>query len=66
MNMVSDCCIIASLLDGVVLLARHGSARKDGVRQAIKQLQITNTKVLGCVYNGVEVSAKKYYKYNYK
>lgn len=65
-NMVSDCCIIASLLDGVVLLARHGSARKDGVRQAIKQLQITNTKVLGCVYNGVEVSAKKYYKYNYK
>lgn len=65
-NLVSDCCIVASLLDGIVLLARSGVARKDGVKQAINQLRMTNTKILGCVLNGVEVAAKKYYRYNYK
>lgn len=65
-NVVSDCCIIANFLDGIVLLARSGVARKDGVKQAINQLRLTNTKVLGCVLNGVEMSAKKYYRYNYK
>ena len=65
-NMVSDSCIIANHLDGIVLLARSGIARKDGVKQAINQLRLTNTKVLGCVLNGVEVASKKYYRYNYK
>lgn len=65
-NLVSDCCIIANLLDGIVLLARSGVARKDGVKQAINQLRMTNTKILGCVLNGVEVNTKKYYLYNYK
>ena len=62
-NMVSDCCIVANMLDGVVLLARHGKARKDGVRQAVNQLQLTNTKLLGCVFNGVAATTKKYYQY---
>ena len=63
-NLVSDCCIIANMLDGIVLLARQNKARKDGVRQAINQLRLTNAKVLGCVFNGVIVNPKKYYRYN--
>lgn len=63
-NLVSDCCIIASMLDGVVLLARQNKARKDGVKQAINQLRLTNANVLGCVFNGVAVNPKKYYRYN--
>lgn len=62
-NMVSDCCIVANMLDGIVLLARHNKARKDGVRQAINQLRLTNTKLLGCVFNGVPATVKKYYQY---
>ena len=65
-NLVSDSCIIANFLDGIVLLARCGIARKDGVKQAINQLRITNSRVLGCVLNGVEMSTKKYYHYNYR
>ena len=65
-NLVTDCSIIASMLDGVVLLARQGSARKDGVKQAINQLQLTGAKILGCVFNGVEMTTQKYYRYNYK
>lgn len=63
-NLVSDCCIVANLLDGIVLLARQGKARKDGVKQAINQLRLTECKVLGCVFNGVAVNPKKYYRYN--
>ena len=58
-NLVSDCCIVANLLDGIVLLARQGKARKDGVKQAINQLRLTECKVLGCVFNGVAVNPKK-------
>lgn len=63
-NLVSDCCIVANMLDGIVLLARQGKARKDGVKQAINQLRLTGAKVLGCVFNGVAVNPKKYYRYN--
>lgn len=63
-NLVSDCCIVANMLDGIVLLARQGKARKDGVKQAINQLRLTECKVLGCVFNGVAVNPKKYYRYN--
>ena len=62
-NMVSDCCIVANMLDGIVLLARQNKARKDGVRLAVNQLQLTNTKLLGCVFNGVAATAKRYYQY---
>lgn len=65
-NLVTDCCLVANLLDGVVLLARHGKARKDGVKQAISQLQLTGAKLLGCVFNGVIMNEKGYYRYNYK
>lgn len=64
-NLVSDSCIIASVLDGVVMLARQGSARKDGVKQAIYQLQLTETKILGYVFNGVIMDSKSYYRYGY-
>lgn len=62
-NMVSDCCIVANMLDGIVLLARQNKARKDGVRLAVNQLQLTNTKLLGCVFNGVVATTKRYYQY---
>lgn len=64
-NLVSDCCIISNILDGVVLLARQGNARKDGVKQAIYQLRLTETKILGYVFNGVMLDSKSYYRYGY-
>ena len=65
-NVVSDCCIIANMLDGVLLLARQGRSRKDGIKQAVNQLKLTDAKLLGYVLNGVTVKAKSYYRYGYK
>ena len=62
-NVVSDACVVANYLDGVLLLVRQGKARKDGVKQALSALQLTGAKVLGYILNGVSVDGKKKYKY---
>ena len=65
-NVVTDCCIIANHLDGVLLLARQGRTRKEGIKQAVNQLKLTEAKLLGYVLNGVTVKTKSYYRYGYK
>ena len=65
-NVVSDCCIIANLLDGVLLLARQGRSKKEGIKQAVNQLKLTDAKMLGYVLNGVTVRTKGYYRYGYR
>lgn len=62
-NVVSDACIIASLLDGVLMLVRKDQSRKDDTKRAIDSLRLTGAKVLGFVLNGVELDAKKNYGY---
>ena len=62
-TVVSDACIVASLLDGVLLLVRQGRSRKDAVKQAVNQLAMTDAKLLGYVLNGVEFNETKYYGY---
>lgn len=62
-NVVSDTCVVANLLDGVLFLARQGSANKDTVSQAVKKLQLTGAKLLGFILNGVTVEKSKQYDY---
>ena len=60
-NMVSDACVVANLLDGVLFVVRQGQSRKDTVKEAVKNLQLTGAKTLGFVLNGVELDADKRY-----
>ena len=60
-NVVTDACIIANLLDGVFLLVREKSTKKENVRQAINNLQLTGANVLGYVLNGVVSNNVKHY-----
>lgn len=61
---VSDACVVANLLDGVLFLVRSGRSDKDDVKQALGSLQLIGAKILGFVLNGVVVDpGKKYYKY---
>ena len=64
-NAVSDTCVIANMLDGVLLLARHGGTRKDGIKRAVSNLKLTGARILGCVYNGILRESKSYYYYYY-
>lgn len=61
--MVSDVCIVASFLDGVLLLARQGKTRKEALKQAVNQLKLTDAKLLGYVLNGVDMHSGNYYTY---
>lgn len=65
-NVVSDTCVVASMLDGVLMLAREGSSRKDGVSQAVQKLQLTGARLLGFVLNGVAVEKNHSYGYYYR
>lgn len=60
---VTDACIVASLLDGVLLLVWQNRSRKDVVRKAISSLRLTGANILGYVFNGVIPETKKYYRY---
>lgn len=62
-NIVSDTCVIANMLDGVLLLARQERSRKDNIKRAVNSLKLTGAKILGCVFNGVPRETKGYYYY---
>ena len=51
-SIVSDASIVANLLDGVLLLVWKDRSRKDAVKRAINNLQLTGAKILGFVING--------------
>ena len=64
-NVVSDACVVANLLDGVLLLVRKDRSRKDDVKRSVDSLRLTGARILGCVLNGVAVENKSY-GYEYK
>lgn len=62
-NIVSDTCVIANMLDGVLILARQDKSRKDNVKRAVDRLKLTGANLLGCVFNGVPRESKTTYGY---
>ncbi len=71
-NSVADPLIISKLLDGIIIVLRHGYTRKKTVREAIRQLRFAEARVLGFVYNGYHRSSgyykrrgSSYYKHYY-
>lgn len=64
-GVVSDTCLVANFLDGVVLLVWQGRSRRDSVKKAVNNLQLTGAKILGYVLNGVPVERKSYNYYDY-
>lgn len=65
-NVVSDACVVANLLDGVLLLVRKDRSRKDDIKRSVDSLRLTGAKILGFVLNGVTVEGTKTYGYEYK
>lgn len=60
-NVVTDACVVANLLDGVLLLVRQDRSKKDAVRQAVSNLQLTGANILGYILNGVTSEDSNYY-----
>ncbi|MEZ4559111.1 MAG: CpsD/CapB family tyrosine-protein kinase [Caldilineaceae bacterium] len=67
-TVVSDTAIIASMVDGVLLVLRAGHTRNDYAKRAMAVLHHVNARVLGFVLNDVSAKATGYhydYGYNY-
>ena len=62
-NLVSDAAIVTNLLDGVLLLVRQGKSRREELKRAISNLELTGITPMGIVFNGVELREGKEYSY---
>lgn len=62
---VSDALILAPLLDGVVLVLRHGRASRDASERAIQLLASARARLLGVVLNDVDLSQNGWGYYDY-
>ncbi len=62
---VADAPIIASRVDGTILVARSGYIPRRLSSQAKKSIEAVNGKIIGCVLNSVAASHHPYYYYRY-
>lgn len=63
---VSDALALSKHIDGFVVVVRHGIARRRDVREAVKALGFSGTKVLGFVYNDCPTKRRGTYHSGYR
>ena len=67
-NIVSDAVAISHLITGMIVVIREDYTEKKELERCMRQLKLSNVKVLGTVLNGSNTGAgyyNKYRKYRY-
>lgn len=59
-SMVSDPLVMSKHIFGYVLVVRHDYCERKALRETVSQLQYTNSKILGFVYNSANQDQGKY------
>lgn len=62
---VTDAAILASQLDGCLLIAEAGKTRRSAFTQATERLHKANSHLFGVVLNRLQMERRGYYYYNY-
>lgn len=60
---VTDAQVMASKVDGTLLVARENWTRKDALSQAKESLDLVQARILGVIYNGAKQDKDKAYYY---
>lgn len=70
---VTDAAVLATRVDGVIIVVKPGKTKQGAFRQAIEQLNRVGANILGVVLNDVEIKSSRYrysyyrnYYYNYQ
>lgn len=63
---VTDAAVLASRVDGVLLVVHPGYTKLDACKEAVEQMRRVGVNILGVVLNGVEFKRSRYYYYQYK
>lgn len=64
--LISDALVLATLVDGVVLVARAVNSSKGALRRARDQLEGVNARIVGAILNGVQARAGGYFRQQYR
>lgn len=64
--LISDALLLATMVDGVILVARAGQNSRGVLKRAREQLQAVNAHIFGAVLNGVKARAGGYFKQQYR
>ncbi|NOZ85834.1 MAG: polysaccharide biosynthesis tyrosine autokinase [Deltaproteobacteria bacterium] len=62
---VTDAMVLSDVVDGVVLVLKSGRTTRELAKQAKKQLDDVDAKLLGCVMNDVDLDSRDYGYYHY-
>lgn len=65
LGLVTDACLTAKALDGMVFLVRQDEAEKETVAHCLRQIENAGVKLMGFILNGFQGEKNKRYKYNY-
>ncbi len=65
-NLVSDALAVSQFISGMVVVIREEYTEKKELENCIRQLKLSNVKVLGCVMNETNVGKRYYSRYKYK
>ena len=63
---VTDACVLAPRVDGVLIVIKPGVTKLAACKQAIEQLRHVGAKILGVVLNEIEIKRSRYYYYHYR
>jgi polysaccharide biosynthesis transport protein len=63
---VTDSLVLSRVTDGLVLVIKVGVTGREVVKQAVRQMEHVNAKVLGVVLNDVPSAKDRYYYYHYR
>lgn len=64
-NIVSDAVLLSDVIDGYLIVVRDGVTEYQQINEALRQMNFSDSKIIGFVYNG-KGELKKYYKKGYK
>lgn len=62
---VPDASILSKYIDGFLLVVRNRQTRHRYVAEMLKQLKLTDSRIIGFTTVGGDLAAKKYYKHSY-
>ena len=60
-NIVSDAVMMSDVIDGYLVVVRHGRSEYQMISETVRQMRFADAKIIGFVYNG-KGDEKKYYK----
>lgn len=63
-NIVSDAISLAPKTDGIVLVVKEGTARRDDIHRAVAACKFANIRIIGAIMN--DVNSKNSRKYSYR